>query len=70
MMDMMVLVMRQAGALKDCCVNPSAPLPSPYLPRVPYQGEVAPVLTLWERLQSRTGPTAYGYCWLLFAIPN
>lgn len=49
-MDMMVLVMRQAGALKDCCVKPSVPLPSPYLSRVPYQGEVAPVLTLWERL--------------------
>lgn len=41
----------EAGrALKDCSVNHSAPLPSPYLPRVPYQGEVAPLLTLWERL--------------------
>lgn len=36
--------------VRQCSVNSPAPLPSPYLPWVPYQVKAAPVLTLWERL--------------------
>lgn len=52
--------------VKYCSVNSSAPLPSPYLPWVPYQVKVAPVLTLWERLSALL--SAQSSQWLLAIV--